>query len=115
MEIRGQVRGREMHFRIGGVGGRAHRRGVRRPHCRGRRACGEQLGCFARRVCEDSRFAALKTETAQRVHVGSFVRRQNGLRDAARRERPRLREALQCSLARIRDGPRMLFGGEITG
>ena len=70
-----EVRRREVHEAVGGIGGRAHRRGVRDPHRGGRRAGGEQLRRVARGAGNDF---AVVTGEAERRNAGTSGRSCGG-------------------------------------
>ena len=90
-----------MHAAVGGVRRRAHRRRVRDPHRRRRRARGEQLRRVARGARDDVGVAAGKAERAQRGDVGPLVRRQHRLRDS---RGPRARASWRVPAAPLRAG-----------
>src|SRR4029450_7445071 len=64
---------------------------------------------------EQLTFAARKAERAQRRDVRALVRRQNRLGKSAIGKRLHLGEALQRSLARIRDLTLVALGSEVAG
>ncbi len=110
-----QVGGREMHAPVGGVGatGSPSRRWpptsrpptstpTAAPARRGRRARARRHRCRA------------KPSARSACSAGPLVRRQHRLRQAARRQRAHLGQALQRRLARIRDLLRVALGREVA-